>query len=178
MAAYNPPKVSFSESSPEVNFGQIRDILIGTEGQPLSDMTLAALEARIDNRSESDAQVIRRMTVIAKKDAPDRATVELSHKRKAYGVKKHKITGHIDDTNDTNYEFLRLKGTRPAAQVAIWYLTESHVYGGTAGILSSLNINHILPESNDEVERFEFEMEFEGVDPERHPNPLATANND
>lgn len=165
-------RLSFSEADPEVHWGQIRDVLLCLDGYPLKDKLHETLLARIDNQS-GEPGAIRIFSVIGQKAAPAQNDVELSHDRRTKGRKRHKLVGHIDETNDANYNFLVSMANMPNVQLRVWYATDSHVYGGLGGILAHVSINHIVPLSDNDIERFEFEIQWSGVDPERLDSPLS-----
>lgn len=168
------PAFTFSTGSPTVNFGQITKLYITDVGNPLSALTSTELETRIDNGDTMTAGAIRELTVIASKPAPERDSVDISGFRKVRSAPKHTINIKIDETDTVNYDAVKSL-VDGVSTVLVWFQTRNHFYGGVAGIEASIDLNHIIPESGDELETIEGTLEWEGDYPQRDSLPLPSA---
>ena len=173
--ALSIPPISLNEQNPESNFGQVTDILIADLNNPLSALTQTALETRLDETAEEGTE-IRRLTVIGDKPQPESAVVDISHKRKYKSARKHIVNFKVDETNDVNYAFLQSMIADSVSNVLAWYIVdEKHFFGGTAGIECSITLDHVIPESNDEVQHIIGTLEWTSNSyPDRTDYPLPS----
>ena len=147
------PAVLFDICAPEVHFGQISKVYMTNIGNPLLDETDAAEWATRMALLVTDPTRIIELSVIGDKPAAEANILEISRGRKVAGLKNHTINVRIDETNQINYEMMRKfecgKG------ILFWYETyEGILYGGNVGIEGSLLMNHIIPESAQDLETF------------------------
>jgi len=154
------PEVDFNLCTPDVNFGQIEYLFIRNIGSGgLADWSdLSEWNTYISNTSSS-ADAIRRLTVIGSKPAPEKPVVDLSLQRKYYLPKKHLLNIRLDETNLTNYDWLRQ--LECGGQYLIWWTAQKYMYGGDDGIEATLNFDLIIPESTEELMVFEGTAEWE-----------------
>jgi len=142
------PDVDFSICSPEVHFGEIDTIYLTVPGNPLVDENSAVEWAA--RMAIGDETKILVLNVLADKPAPEESEVTISKDRIVVGEKTHTLNIDIDETNQTNYEFLR--GMECGRKVTLWYKTVSGLlYGGPTGIDGTLRLNEVIPRSRKEV---------------------------
>lgn len=165
------PKVVFNDAKPNVNFGQIRDVYVAELGNPLTAMTKSHLESRINNAGDN-ADDLRALTVIGSKEAPESSEINLSHDRTYRTPKMHTISARIDETNEQNYLFMQRLHERGINRLLMWFADDKFFFGGLQGVEVSVDINHVIPESNEEVQYFEMTLKWKGNFPERNLNPL------
>ena len=145
------PDVSFNECVPENNWGEVSKIYItesdfesvDNAGNPgFSDVT--SLTEWNDNLSDTEDGKIRTLVVLG--DMPEAETTEVptSGDRVAIGFKTFTLPFEIDETNDTNYNFLLM--SECGGKFLIWYETSGGLlFGGNAGIEVSLKLNYLIP---------------------------------
>ena len=143
--------VSFNECAPENNWGEVSKIYIAASdfesvdnaGNPgFSDVT--SLTEWNDNLSDTVDDKIRTLVVLG--DLPEAETTEVatSGDRIAIGYKTFNLVFEIDETNETNYNFLLM--SECGGKYLIWYETSGGLlFGGNAGIEVSLKLNYLIP---------------------------------
>lgn len=145
------PDVEFSVCAPEINLGEITDIYLGNPGNPLTDENSATEWAT--RMAAVDETKIINLKVMADLPLPEVSEIDISGKRKVTGDKSYTINLDIDETNQTNYEFMR--ATSCATKKTAWYKTTSgKLYGGATGIDGTLRLDEIIPRSSKEVTKF------------------------
>lgn len=169
-----PPPVSFDYCNPTTVFGEINYIYLTSadDNTYLDDWSsLAEWTARLDQTSEVGTE-IRKLTVIGSKAAPEYTEIEMSLNRTRVSTKRHTISFRIDELNDDNYDFLRT--LECGGFMRAWWSDADYMYGGTAGTLVSVKLDHVIPENSQELQYFEGTLTWESkYHPERIANPLA-----
>lgn len=168
----NLPPVEFDECAPVINEGRIDKIYLTNVGNPLADWTDAVeWGARLDN-SAAAANSILTLNVIGEKPEPTENEQEISLGRKIVGNKTHIVNYAIDETNDTNHEFMRQNEC--AGQYLMWYETSGGLlFGGTEGIEVSFTSNMIIPQSAEELITYSGKAEWKSrFTEERIPSPI------
>lgn len=168
----NLPEVEFSDCSPEINSGQILKLYVTNDGNPLSDWTSGAAWAlRIDNTAPAATSILE-LTVIGEKPVPEATEKEISGGRTVKGKKNHVLNIDVDETNTTNYEFLR--GLECGGSYRIWYTDSKYLYGGNDGIKASIFLDHVIPKDDAETQTFTGTVKWsDSFHPERILNPIA-----
>jgi len=168
------PKLKVSFCNPSLTLGQIKNLYIGNLANPLADWTsLTEWNSRLDNDTLDDLTKIRFLSVIASKPKPERAAIEYSQNRKLYTTPDHSIPFKVDETSQENYEFLQFLDENPNYQPAIWYPDADYLYGGNSGIAAKIVMDHVITESDKELNYFEGSIEWTAKHPDRIVNPLA-----
>ena len=146
----NLPAVAFDDCNPEINDAEIEEIFFTNKDQPLVDWTSAAeWDGRIDNTAPNPDSILR-LCVVGDKPEPTRTEREISKGRKISGKKDHVVNFEIDETNETNHEFLRQ--LECGAQLKMWYKTSSGLlFGGNEGIDASVFLDMSIPRSRNEI---------------------------
>jgi len=160
--------------NPTLNYGQIDEIRIGNFGEPFTDWTSPTeWGARVDNADVADPTKIRQLNGIGDKPAADAPETAYSRGRTLYGTRTHTINFKIDEVFEENYALLRFIEANPGQQYAAWYRGGKFLYGGNDGVPASVKVDHIIPESSDELEYYQLVATWKGVHPERVEDPLA-----
>ena len=142
--------VNFDDCAPEVHFGEISKLYLAVldeVGQPFASQaefdSLAHWATHIDETSTADG-AIREFTVIGDQPEPEQTETYISGDRTIQGYKKFILNLEIDETNDTNYNFLLL--SECGGKYKAWYATaDGIVYGGYEGLEVSLKMNQVIP---------------------------------
>lgn len=154
--------------------GEISYIYLSAVGEPLS--AYSDLEgARVSN-SSTDADAIRKLTVIGDKPAPDPVYLLLSLNRRKLLRKTRTLNIIIDDVNDTNHEALRALECGSDDLYLMWYEdSNGYIYGGLEGIpVKNLELNEIIPQSRDEKITFTGVITWQSKYTEERYNPNAS----
>lgn len=161
---------------PQAYYGEISDLLFTRLGDSMTDWTDPdEWTDRIDQTtllpSSPTLAPIRRLFGIGSLGSPEQAKVKISRKRDLYGARQFTMTFKVDDTGDTNWTLLR---TLPSAgqTYAVWFATETRMYGGNAGIEATIVANPDIPESNDEITKITLTVTWKTTIPEVNDNIL------
>lgn len=143
--------VSFSECAPTYHWGEVSKIYItesdfesvDNAGNPgFSDVT--SLTEWTDNLSDTADNKIRTLIVIGELPEAETTEVPASGDRIAIGYKTFNLNFVIDETNDTNYNFLLM--SECGGKYLIWFETsDGLLFGGNLGIEVSLRLNYLIP---------------------------------
>jgi hypothetical protein len=144
--------VSFNDCAPEVHYGEIAKLYLAVLADPPDSQPFAS-QAEFDSaahwathisESADTAGAIREFTVIGEQPEPEQTETQISGDRTVYGFKKFTLNLEIDETNETNYNFLLL--SECGGKYKAWYETaDGIIYGGFAGLEVSLKMNQIIP---------------------------------
>ena len=167
------PPTENDECNPETNGAQIGKVYFTSIGYPLTDWTSAVeWNGRLSD-SGVGANAIRTLHVIGSKPVPASDEKEISLGRRVTGKKTHIVNLKVDETNDTNHEFLRKNEC--GGNYLFWYENlEGLLFGSTDGIVASLLLDMNIAESADEIivneGKFEWKSKFTE---ERIVSPIA-----
>ena len=154
------PEVEFSICAPEVNPGEIEEILATNIGNPLSDENDAYEWAARKALPSNDPEKIISLFCKAEKPAAETIEVEISRNTKVNLISTHKISGQIYETNQANYDALR--ALECPRKLLIWYRTSGGLlYGGAYGIEAIIKLKEVIPGSRKEVIYFDMEVSWE-----------------
>jgi hypothetical protein len=166
------PAVDFDDCNPAVEFGEITHIYVTGLGNGLVDWTDAAEWAtRLDDDTLNDNTLIR--TLIVKGDQPpaESTEYEISNCRVFWGEKKFTVNFDIDETNITNYDFMRQ--LECGGLFTVWYATDNYMYGGTDGLDVTITLNNSITRGCQEMNLMTGNMKWNGkFHPEKIENPL------
>lgn len=170
----NLPKVIADFCSPVTNFGQIKKIRLGNQGNPFTDWTLLAeWTQRLDNADETDATKIRTLHGIGGKAKPESSNVPFSLGRSITTSKTHTISFKADEVGDENYALIQFFEDNNGQQVSLWYEIGKYLYGGNDGVTASISVDEVTPENENELQYHEYTITFLGGHPARVLNPMA-----
>jgi hypothetical protein len=109
--------------------------------------------------SGAGANSIRTLHVIGSKPVPASDEKEISLGRKVTGKKTHIVNFKVDETNDTNHEFLRQNEC--GGNYLFWYETvEGLMFGGNEGIEASMLMDMDIPEALTDLIMFTGKIEW------------------
>ena len=164
--------VSFSECSPEYHWGEVSKIYITeTTFAGFTDVSdLAEWTANLDDSADNK---IRTLVVIGELPEPEKTEVVASGDRIATGFKTFSLAFEIDETNDTNYNFLLL--IECGNKVTFWFETsDGLLYGGNDGIEASLLLNVMIPRERTALSKFMGKLSWKNIQsPFRCDSPMA-----
>lgn len=169
-----PAPVDFDVCAPEILFGEIRHIYVASgESTPFTDVeSLSEWTTRISNDAV-DEDTIRELMVSADLPAASADEIIISLGRKVYSPATHVINVDIDDLSAANYEFARTTSCNAAYR--IWFATESKIYGGTDGILATINLRPVIERGVKSINKLTGTITWDAqFSPEMNDNPFAT----
>ncbi len=146
--------VDFDDCSPEVHYGEIAKLYLW-----VLDETPFATQAEFDSAahwathisdSGTTAGSIREFIVIGEMPEPEQTETPISGDRVVQGYKKFILNLEIDETNETNYNFLLLSECGGKYK-ACFETADGIIYGGYQGIEVSIKMNQPIPKSRQEV---------------------------
>jgi len=149
------PAVLFSDCSPEVNLSEIVAIFLSKgSSTPFTDWKVASeWTQRMGTPANADDKIIA-LSVIGDKPVPGKQEIAISNFRKKTLPKDHSINFEIDESNDTNHDFVR--NMECGGSFRVWYATASgHLFGGNQGITkSTINIDMSLERGENSVQKY------------------------
>lgn len=166
------PAVEFDDCNPAVDFGEITHIYVTGLGHGLVDWTdTAEWASRLDDTTMGTDTHIRTLIVKADKPPAESTEYEISNCRTFWGDKKHTVNFDIDETNITNYDFMRQ--LECGGQFTIWYGTPNYMYGGTHGIDVGMSMNDNITRGCRELNLISGTVKWNAKHhPEKIENPL------
>ncbi|MEN6569059.1 MAG: hypothetical protein ABFC18_03500 [Rikenellaceae bacterium] len=164
--------VNFNDCTPEKHWGEVSKIyLVGTDFAGFADVS--ALGEWTTNLSDTSDDGIRTLVVIG--DLPEAETTEvpMSGDRIAIGYKTFNLNFEIDETNDTNYNFLLM--SECGGKYLMWFETsDGLLFGGNDGIEVSLRMNYIVPRERTALQKIMAKATWKSLQsPFRCDSPMA-----
>lgn len=166
--------VAFDECAPELHFGEISKIYVATASAvDFSNVEdLAEWTGRLDDDG-TDPDDIRTLIVIGELTQPERTETPISGGRTSYSPGTYTLPFEIDETNDTNYNFMLTSQCN--LKYKIWFETsDGMLYGGNEGIEVSFKLNQPIPKGREEYVKIMGEAKWKSAkDPLRCVSPMA-----
>lgn len=165
-------EVSFNECAPETHWGEVSKVYI-TESDFAGFTDVSALPEWTANLADTGDDKIRTLIVIGELPEPETTEVPLSGDRVAIGYKTFNLNFTIDETNETNYNFLLM--SECGGKYLIWFETSDGIlYGGNDGIEVSLRMNQIIPRERTALVTIECKATWKSLQsPFRCVSPMA-----
>jgi len=153
------PPTENDECNPETHGAQIGKLYFTNIGNPLIDWTSAVeWNSRLSDNGILPND-IRTLHVVGSKPVPASDEKEISLGRKVTGKKTHIVNYKVDETNDTNHEFLRKNEC--GGNYLFWYETvEGLLFGGNEGIEASMLMDMDIPEALTDLITFQGKLEW------------------
>jgi hypothetical protein len=146
--------VSFNECAPEVHYGEISKLYVARSDA--ADFTSPDLIAEWTTRlsdTEDTVDKIRTFIGIGELGTPEKTELALSGNRTIYSPKTFNLLFEVDETNDTNYEWLLESECNLKRK--FWYETsDGMLYGGKTGIEGVFGMDAPIPKSREEIAKF------------------------
>ena len=147
--------VLFSECAPEVHFGEIAKLYLWVDSATppfgsQADYDSAAHWATHLNQTATAIDDIREFIVIGEMPEPEQTETPISGDRTVIGYKKFTLNLDVDETNETNYNFL-LASECNGQYKANFETADGVLYGGWEGLDVSLKMNQVIPRSRQEI---------------------------
>jgi hypothetical protein len=146
--------INFDDCAPEVHFGEIARLYLAA-----LDETPFANQANFDSpvywatklsETAITAGAIREFTVIGEMPEPGQTDIPISGDRIVQGFKMFVLNLEIDETNETNYNFLLL--SECGGKYKAWFETaDGIIYGGWQGLEVSVKMNQVIPKTRQEI---------------------------
>jgi hypothetical protein len=126
--------VSFNECAPERHYGEISKLYVGrADGTDFANSgAIGEWTTRLSDTVDS-AQSIRTLYGMGEMPMPEQTEKLVSRGEYAYSPFTFSFTFNVDDTNDTNYEYML--ATYCNQKRKIWLeMSDGMLYGGNTGI--------------------------------------------
>lgn len=163
---------------PQAFYGEISMLMFTRLGDSLVDWS-SAVEwgTRLDQATALPAPgtdaPIRQLFGIGSLSSPDRPSIKLSRNRTLYGVPSFTMTFEVDDTGDDNWNTLMLGMPVGGQEYAVWFGTESRLFGGNDGIQATIVMNPNIPGSSEELQTISVTVTWKSTIPEVQDNILV-----
>ena len=149
------PAIEKDLCAPEYHYGQIKTFYIAAADA--ADFTnvedLAEWTTRLDDTATATGDEIRELPVIAELPEPEQSEIATSWDRIAVGLKQFSVPFEVDETNDTNYNWLLTLECNMTFK--LWYETfDGMLYGGNEGIQATIRANQVIPRETTELVKF------------------------
>jgi len=170
--------VSFSECAPEVHFGEIAKLYLWVDSAtpPFASQAQydsAAHWATHLNESGVAVDDIREFTVIGEMPEPEQTETPISGDRTVIGYKKFVLNLEIDETNETNYNFL-LASECNGKYKCNFETADGILYGGYLGLDVSVKMNQVIPKERSGVVKIMTKVTWSSKNhPFRQISPVA-----
>jgi hypothetical protein len=170
--------VEFSECAPEEHFGEIAKLYLWVDSltPPFASQAQydsAAHWATHLNDSGVAIDDIREFTVIGEMPEPEQTETPISGDRIVVGYKKFVLNLEIDETNETNYNFL-LASECNGKYKANFETADGILYGGYLGLDVSVKMNQVIPKERSGIVKIMTKITWSSKNhPFRQISPVA-----
>ena len=164
--------VSFNECAPETHWGEISKVYLApADLADFADVT--SLAEWTGKLADTGDDKIRTLIGIGEKPEPEQTEVPISGDRVVTGYKKFVVNFEVDETNETNYNFLAM--SECGGKYKIWYETSDGIlYGGNAGLEVSIKANEIIPKERTAIVKHVYKISWQSKQhPYRCTSPMA-----
>lgn len=171
------PEVSADYCAPKVNYARINRIFFTRVGDALTAFppTLAAWTARLSNTTALPAAgtlaPIRQLNVIGSLDKGSVSEIDISLSRKINSKPDQTIQYAVDDTSDTNYNFMQEISEAGGGVYACWFEAGGKLFGGAAGFTATLSADYEIGNSDKELQKITGTLKWTGALPDRSNYP-------
>ena len=147
--------VLFNECAPEVHFGEIAKLYLWVDSAtpPFASQAEYISGAHWTSHLHPSGTAItdiREFTVIGEQPEPEQTETPISGDRTVIGYKKFTLNLEIDETNDTNYNFIFASECNGKYKCN-YETADGILYGGYEGLDVSVKMNQVIPRSRTEV---------------------------
>lgn len=166
--------VSFNECAPEFHFGEISKIYLASTEHPgfTNVAALAEWTAWLSDTGDN-AYNIRTLTVLGDLGTTERTEVLASGDRIAIGFKTFTLNFEVDETNETNYNFLLMSECK--GKYTMWYETaDGLLFGGNDGIPVTMQLDYLIPRERTALQKISGKATWKSLQsPFRCDSPLV-----
>lgn len=165
--------VSFNDCAPEIHYGEISKLYVARADA--ADFTnpdiITEWTARLDD-ADSAVDKIRTLIGIGEMTQAEKTEIPISGGRTMYSPKGFNVLFEVDETNDTNYEFLL--STECNLKFKFWFETsDGMLYGGKTGIEAIFNMDAPIPKGREEIAKFMITTKWKSKNhPLRNQSPM------
>ena len=164
--------VSFNECAPETHYGEISKVYLGpSDLADFADVT--SLAEWVGKLADTGDDMIRTLIGMGDKPEPEQTETPISGDRIVFGYKKFLFNFDVDETNETNYNFMAM--AECGGKFKVWYETSDGIlYGGNAGLEVSVKVNEIIPRERTGVVKHIYRFSWQSKQhPYRCVSPMA-----
>jgi len=170
--------VLFSECAPETHLGEIAKLYLWVDSAtpPFASQAEYDLAATWATHLSEDGVAIddiREFIVIGEQPEPEQTETPISGGRIVVGYKKFTLNLEIDETNETNYNFL-LASECNGKYKCNYETADGLLYGGYLGLDVSVKMNQVIPKERSGVAKFMVKVTWSSKNhPFRQISPVA-----
>lgn len=166
--------VSFNECAPVIHYGEISKLYVARADAAsfTSPDIITEWTARLSD-SDTTIDKIRTLIGIGELTTAEKTELLISGGRTIYSPKSFNVLFEVDETNDTNYEFLL--STECNLKFKFWFETsDGMLYGGKDGIEAVFNMDAPIPKGREEVAKFMTSIKWKSkFHPLRNVSPIV-----
>ena len=165
--------VAFDECAPVIHYGEISKLYVARADA--ADLTspdlIAEWTARLSDTAV-DVDSIRTFIGIGELPVPEKTELPISGNRTIYSPKTFNLLFEVDETNDTNYEWLLESECNLKRK--FWYETsDGMLYGGKTGIEGIFGVDAPIPKGREEIAKFMMSVKWKSKhSPLRNLSPM------
>ena len=165
--------VSFNECAGEFHYGEISKLYVARSDAAdfVSPDLIAEWTARLSDTG-TDPDDIRTLVGIGELPEPEQTELPVSGNRIIYSAKTYNLLFEVDETNDTNYEYML--ATYCNVKKKVWIeMSDGMLYGGKTGIEMVFKGSQPLLKGRKDVLKIIFKGKWESAtDPLRCISPM------
>ena len=170
--------MDFNECAPEVHYGEIAKIYLWELGvHPWATEaafgTPAGWTGVVSNSTTPIGTKVRELIVIGEMTEPEQTETPISGDRIMTGFKKFVVPFEIDETNETNYNWL-LTSECGGKYSAAFETADGLLYGGMHGLEVTIKANQVIPKERSGIVKIIAKMQWSSKNhPLRQISPVA-----
>jgi hypothetical protein len=167
------PDVSFSECAGEFHYGEISKLYVaGSTAAAFTNVDLLAEWTTRLSDTDDGVDSIRTLVGIGELPEPEQTETAVSGGRTIYSPKTFNLAFEVDETNDTNYNYML--STYCNSTKKVWIeMSDGMLYGGNEGIELILRGSQPLLKGRKDILKMLFKGKWESAsDPLRCISPM------
>ena len=170
--------VSFNECAPETHPGEIEWLYLWVDSATPPFASQANYDSAVHwathlDETGTDIDDIRAIHVIGEQPEPEQTETTISGDRIVYGYKKFTLNLEVDETNETNYNFL-LGSECNGSYKANYQTADGLLFGGWRGLDVSVKMNMVIPRRRQELIKYMVKVTWSSMNhPFRQISPVA-----
>jgi hypothetical protein len=149
------PAVDFDVCAPELHYGEVAKLYIAAaDADDFANVEdLAEWTTRLSESVCVRGDEVRDLTVLGELPEPEQTEIAISGDRTAVGFKQFTLNFEVDETNDTNYNWLLTLECNMTFK--FWYETaDGMLYGGNEGITGTIRANQVIQRERTDLVKF------------------------
>jgi hypothetical protein len=173
------PVISADYCNPNINYARINQIFFTRlEDTITSPLNLANFVSRLDNTTALAAPgtkaKIRYLNGIGSLAAPSVNELDGSLGRKYKSKADFTIEFDVDDTSQSNYDFMKAISAQGGQTYACWWEAGGLLFGGLTGVPATLYASYEIVAGDKDIQKMKVSLKWSAVSlPDRQAYPTA-----